>query len=226
MCGSMPMPRPRPAYLDYSGAGEISSPRARSDVSITELLHAMRGGDDAALAALFPLVYDELRSVARQQRRAWRGDMTLDTTALVHETYLKLVDQKRIAAENRAHFLALAAKAMRHILCNYSASRRRLKRGGGAEHVTFDEAADVVDRMQLSDDDVDLLNALQESLDTLASIDKRQAEVVECRFFGGMSIDDTAIAFGTSPATVKRQWTLARAWLHREMKRHIQLPST
>jgi len=184
----------------------------------------MREGDAAALQALFPLVYDELRSIARKQRRAWHGNLTLDTTALVHEAYLKLVDQKRIVAENRAHFLALAARAMRHILCNYSTGKRRLKRGGGVEHVPFEDAADLVDRMRLSDDDVELLAALQEALVRLEAIDKRQADVVECRFFGGMSIEDTAIALDTSPATVKRQWTLARAWLYREMKRRLDVP--
>jgi len=185
----------------------------------------MREGDGAALHALVPLVYDELRAIARQQRRAWQRDLTLDTTALVHEAYLKLVDQKRIAAESRAHFLALAAKAMRHILCNYSTGKRRLKRGGGVEHVTFEEAADLVDRLRLSDDDVELLNALQDALVRLEAIDKRQVAVVECRFFGGMSIEDTAVALNTSSATVKRQWTLARAWLYREMKRRLELPS-
>ena len=220
---TMPCTRPRPACLDYNGVREISSPRARADASVTQLLQAMREGDGDALQALVPLLYEELRAIARQQRRAWRGDLTLDTTALVHEAYLKLVDQKRLAAESRAHFLALAAKAMRHILCNYSMGKRRLKRGGGVEHITFEEAADLVDRMRLSDDDVELLNALQDALVRLEAMDKRQADIVECRFFGGMSIEDTAIALDTSPATVKRQWTLARAWLYREMKRRLHV---
>ncbi|HMC54558.1 MAG TPA: ECF-type sigma factor [Gemmatimonadaceae bacterium] len=190
---------------------------------MSQLLRAMREGDRAALQSLFPLVYDELRSVARQQRRAWQGDFTLDTTALVHEVYLKLLEQKRLSAENRAHFLGLAAKAMRHVLCNYSASKRRLKRGGGAEHVAFDDASDLVDAMQLSEADAGILDALDEVLAKLEAIDKGQSDVVECRFFGGMSIEDTATALGVSPATVKREWTLARAWLYREMKH--QLPA-
>lgn len=214
-------------YLDYNGVGEISSRRVdptEPETSVARLLQDLRHGDSGALRALFPLVYHELRSVAHKQRRAWHGDLTLDTTALVHETYLRLVDQKRIAVESRAHFLGLAAKAMRQVLCNYSTNKRRLKRGGGAEHVTYDDAADIVMRMNLSDDDVGLLDSLNEALRKLEAIDKRQSEVVECRFFGGMSIEDTALALDVSPATVKRHWTLARAWLYREMQQRIPMP--
>jgi RNA polymerase sigma factor (TIGR02999 family) len=216
------------AYLDYNGVVEISSrspsPSTGTDASVTQLLHAMQRGDSAALQALFPLVYDELRGIAHRQRRAWQGDLTLDTTALVHEAYLKLVDQKRISADSRAHFLGVAAKAMRHILCNYSKSKQRLKRGGGAEQVTFDDDADIAGQMHLTADDAELLEALDEALRKLEAIDKRQSEIVECRFFGGMSIEDTAVALAISPATVKRHWTLARAWLYREMKVRIPAP--
>jgi RNA polymerase sigma factor (TIGR02999 family) len=212
------------AYLDYNGDGEISSRTPGSDATVSQLLRAMQRGDSAALQTLFPIVYNELRSIARQQRRAWQGDLTLDTTALVHEAYLKLADQKRIAADSRAHFLGVAAKAMRHILCNYSKSKRRLKRGGGAEQVTFDDAADIVGQMHLTADDEELLEALDDALQKLEAIDKRQSEIVECRFFGGLSIEDTAAALDISPATVKRQWTLARAWLYREMK--VRVPTS
>ena len=182
----------------------------------------MRLGDSAALTTLFSLVYDELRAIARGHRRAWRGDLTLGTTALVHEAYLKLAEQERIHAEDRAHFLGVASKAMRHILCNYSTHRRRLKRGGDALHVTFEDDADVFNLPDLSERQVDLLEVLDAALRKLEQFDRRLSDIVECRFFGGLSIDDTAAALDSSPATVKRHWALARAWLYREMK--LQLP--
>ena len=182
----------------------------------------MRQGDGAALTALFSLVYEELRGIARTQRRAWRGDLTMGTTALVHEAYLKLAEQDRVLAENRAHFLGVASKTMRHILCNYSKLRRRHKRGGDAIHVTFDEDADIFNLPDLSDRQAELLESLDEALRKLEQVDRRLSDVIECRFFGGLSIDDTAAALDSSPATVKRHWALARAWLYREMK--LQLP--
>ena len=168
-------------------------------------------------------MYDELRAIARTQRRAWQGDLTLGTTALVHEAYLKLADQERVLAENRAHFLGVAAKTMRHILCNYSKARRRHKRGGDAVHITFDDDADVFNLTGLSDRQAELLESLDIALKKLEQVDKRLSDVIECRFFGGLSIDDTAAALDSSPATVKRHWALARAWLYREMK--LQLPA-
>ena len=187
--------------------------------TITDLLRAVEQGDRGAFDALFPLVYDELRRLARQQRRTWHGDLTLNTTALVHEVYLKVVDQKRLPAESRAHFFAVAAKAMRHILCNYARDRTRKKRGGGVAHVRLEPGQDIAAAVQLSDDQTDTLTALDESLQALERIAERQARVAECRFFGGMSIEDTAAALGVSPRTVKREWTFARAWLRREMQR-------
>ena len=180
----------------------------------------MRRGDSAALHALFPLLYDELRAVAHKQRRAWQGDLTLGTTALVNEAYLKLANQKRLGPESRAHFLGIAARAMRHILCNYAKGKSRQKRGGDVQHVTFD-TDDAVAALALSDDQTDWLDALDDALRKLEQVDKRQSQIVECRFFGGMSIEDTAVALETSPATVKRHWAMARAWLHREMKLHM-----
>jgi RNA polymerase sigma factor (TIGR02999 family) len=178
----------------------------------------LRAGDREALITLMPLVYDELRVVARRQRRAWRGDLTLETTALVHEAYLRLADQQRINVDSRAHFLAVAAKTMRHVLCNYSTHKRRKKRGGEAAHVTLEDDADGFNLLDLSEGDTTLLDALDDALVKLEQVDRRLSDVVECRFFGGMSIDDTAAALDTSPATVKRHWALARSWLYREMK--------
>jgi RNA polymerase sigma factor (TIGR02999 family) len=188
---------------------------------ITDLLHAAEQGDRASLDALFPLVYDELNFLARQQRRSWHGDMTLNTTALVHEVYLKVVDQKRLPAESRAHFFGVAAKAMRHILSNYARDRSRKKRGGGVPHVSLEPGQDLGAHIVLSDDQTDTLVALDESLRELERIAARQARVVECRFFGGLSVEDTAAVLGVSPRTVKRDWTFARAWLKREMQRKL-----
>lgn len=196
------------------------------DLSVTPLLNALADGDRDALHALIPLVYEELRTLARRQRRAWRGDLTLDTTALVHEAYLKLVDQARVSAASRAHFLAVASKAMRQILCNYAKHKRRHKRGGGIEHVSLDADAEAGPIPNLSDEHTAMLDTLNDALLALELVDKRQAEIVECRFFGGMSIDETAAALVLSPATVKRHWSLARAWLYREMKFRIAEPES
>jgi RNA polymerase sigma factor (TIGR02999 family) len=194
------------------------------DEAITDLLIAAERGDSAALESLFPLVYDSLRTLARRQRRAWQGNLTLNTTALVHEAYLKLVNQERIAATSRTHFFAVAATAMRHILCNYARDRRRLKRGGDADHVSLDDAADVAPdlRSVVSDEDADALSALDDALRRLALADPRQARIVECRFFAGLGIEETAQALGISPATVKRDWTFARAWLYREIQLELR----
>ena len=182
------------------------------------LLEAVEHGDAAALAALFSLVYRELTVLARQQRRRWHGDITLDTTALVHEVYLKLVGQHQPASRSRAHFFATAAKAMRHILCNYARARSRKKRGGRVPHVRLEPGREVVGQLQLTDDQTERLTALDDALRTFAPIAERQAQVVECRFFGGMSIEDTATALGVSARTVQRDWIFARAWLRREMQ--------
>ena len=182
------------------------------------LLDAVEHGDAAALSALFSLVYRELRVLARHQRRRWHGDITLDTTALVHEVYLKLVGQHQPASRSRAHFFAIAAKAMRHILCNYARARSRKKRGGRVPHVRLEPGQEVVGQLQLTDDQTERLTALDDALRTFAPIAERQAQVVECRFFGGMSIEDTATALGISARTVQRDWIFARAWLRREMR--------
>jgi RNA polymerase sigma factor (TIGR02999 family) len=186
--------------------------------AITGLLHAVERGDRDALDDLFPLVYDELRRLARQQRRRWHGDITMDTTALVHEAYLKLAAQRQLPAFGRAHFCAVAAKAMRHILCNYARDRSRLKRGGGVPSLRLDAGHELAGELPLSDAQSDELAALDESLRALEHIAERQARVVECRFFGGMSLEDTATALDVSSRTVKRDWAFARAWLRREMQ--------
>ena len=190
--------------------------------AVTDLLRAARHGDRGALDTLFPLIYDELRSVARRQRRPWNGDLTLDTTGLVHETYLKLAAQERIDATSRAHFFAVAATAMRHILCNHARDRHRLKRGGNAPHASLEELGEAgppaLPGLIMSDEDADRIVALDDALQRLESVDPRQARIVEYRFFAGLSIEDTAAALGVSPATVKRGWTMARASLYRDMR--------
>ncbi len=188
--------------------------------TVTRLLHEARAGAPEAPDALFAHVYDELVVLARRQRARWTGDDTLDTRALVHEAYLKLVDGEQIGAEGRAHFFALAAKAMRHILSNYARDRRRLKRGGSAPHVALDDAPTLEGpASDLVADHADTLVALDEALARFEGVSPRQARVVECRFYGQMSVEETAAALDVSPATVKRDWTLAQAWLHREVER-------
>lgn len=186
--------------------------------TITNLLADFENGDRAALEALFPIVYDELRLIAHRQRRKWDGDATLGTTALVHEAYLKLVDADHIGARSRVHFLRVASMAMRQILCNYGRDRRAAKRGGDAPKVSLDALGEGSANLALSDEQSETLADLDEAMRRLEAVDARLAAVVECRFFGGLSIEDTAQALGISVATVKRDWSLARAWLYREMK--------
>jgi RNA polymerase sigma factor (TIGR02999 family) len=182
---------------------------------VTDLLQAARAGDHAALDRVFSIVYEELRGLAHAQRRRWHGDYTLDTTALVHEAYLKLVDQRSSSFKDRGHFMAVAAKAMRHILVNYAERRRAAKRGGGAERVPIEEFNPV------SEESAEEVLALHDALERLAGFNERQARVVEARFFAGLPIEDTAEALGISPATVKRDWNLASAWLHREINLNL-----
>ncbi|MBA3645254.1 MAG: sigma-70 family RNA polymerase sigma factor [Gemmatimonadaceae bacterium] len=187
--------------------------------SITSLLQAVERGERDALNDLLPLVYEELHRLAHHQRREWQGDLTLNTTAIVHEAYLKLVDQKKVPAESRTHFFAVAAKAMRHILCNYARDRRRQKRGGDAPHLSLGPDHDLAVQIAITDEHAETLDALDAALKRLERIGQRQASVVECRFFGGLSVEDTAAALGISERTAKRDWTFARAWLRREMVR-------
>ena len=196
---------------------ETVEPGDTSPGTVTRLLADFESGDRAALDALFPIVYDELRLLAHRQRRRWNGDTTLGTTALVHEAYLKLVDVDRIGARTSVHFLRVAAMAMRQILCNRARDQKALKRGGDSPKVDLDGIADKVAPPGLADGQADMLTDLDDALRRLEEADPRLGEVVECRFFGGLTIEETAKALGTSPATVKRDWALAKAWLYREL---------
>ena len=161
---------------------------------------------------LLPLVYTELKRIAARQLRRERPDHTLSTTALVHEAWLELSRLDRIKWQNRNHYLAIAAQAMRRVLVDHAVAKRAQKRGGGQSIEVLDEAA-----VLLVDGRAEELVDLDQALARLAAVDQRQERIVECRFFGGMSIDETAAALDLSPATVKREWALARAWLNREL---------
>lgn len=177
--------------------------------NITELLIAWGRGDQAALEDLMPVVYNELRRLAHRHLRGEQEGHTLETTALVHEAYLRLVDQTRTELHSRAHFFAIASRQMRRILVDHYRSHHYAKRGGGAAHVDLEQTC--VPAAEKARD----VFALDEALDELANFDERKCRVVELRFFGGLSIEDTAIALGVSQGTVMRDWTLARAWLQR-----------
>jgi RNA polymerase sigma factor (TIGR02999 family) len=180
--------------------------------TVTALLEALAEGKTGALDALMPLVYAELRAVAHQRLGRERHNHTLNTTALVHEAYLKLVKLDRIQWKGRAHFFALAGQAMRNILVTYAYRRKRIKRGGGVPHVTFDEA------QVLTEAHADRVLALDEALRELAAHNERHSRIVECRFFAGLTIEETAEVLGLSTATVKRDWRLLRAWLQRALR--------
>ena len=180
---------------------------------VTELLVRWRGGDREALDSLLPLVYDELRLIARHYLQGERAGHTLQSTALVNEAYVRLVGQDFPEWQNRAHFFAVAAQLMRQILVDYARRHRSAKRGGKVYKVTLSEA-----QHQPVSTDVDII-ALDDALKVLAEMDFQQCRVVELKFFAGLSIDDTAQALGISPSTVKRDWLTARAWLFRELDR-------
>jgi RNA polymerase sigma-70 factor, ECF subfamily len=171
-------------------------------------------GDQAVLDELMPLVYDELRRIAARAMRKERDAHTLQTTALIHEAYLKLIGQRDAKWQNRSHFFAIAAQAMRRILVDHARERHREKRGGNAENLPIEEAAFVASKEK----SVDLI-ALDEALTRLAKIDERQVRVVELRYFSGLDIDETAEALGISNATVRRDWNVAKAWLKEEIKK-------
>jgi RNA polymerase sigma factor (TIGR02999 family) len=164
---------------------------------------------------MFLLVYKELHQLAARKLRSERDGHTLSTTALVHEAWLELNKLNRIQWQNRSHFLAVAAQAMRRILIDYAVARRREKRGGGQEMLSLDDA----DALAIAHERADELIELDEALARLQAISERQAKVIECRFYGGMSVEETGEALDISPATVKREWTIARAWLNRELQR-------
>jgi len=180
-------------------------------VQVTDLLVAWGRGDDSALEQLMPLVHGELRRLARRAMGRERRGHTLQTTALVNEAYLRLVDLSRVEWQDRTHFFAMSARLMRRILVDHARSRAFQKRGGGAKRVSFDEAL-VVSETRGAD-----MVALDDALQALAAFDARKSQVVELRFFGGLSVDETAEALHVSPETVMRDWRLAKVWLLREL---------
>lgn len=180
---------------------------------ITALLQKSGAGDREAFDALFVAMYAELHQLAEGQRQRWDGDYTLNTTSLVHEAYLKLVDQNRVEWSDRNHFLAVSAKVVRHILINYAERKRASKRGGGREEVPVEEAN------PLTEEVAEEVLTLHDALQRLEAVNERQARVVEARFFGGFTLEETGTLLDISTATVKRDWLMASAWLHREIER-------
>jgi len=178
---------------------------------VTELLLELSGGNRTVVDELIPFLYAELRRIASAQLRAERPGHTLQATALVHEAYLKLVDQRQVNWQIRAHFFGVAAQVMRRILMDYAKGRAREKRGGDVRKTSLDEA------LAVSYDRAYELVEIDQALGRLEALDRRQAQVVEMRFFGGLSVEETAEALGVSAPTVKREWAMARAWLHREL---------
>ena len=183
-----------------------------SSERVSKLLLNWGQGDQSAREALIPLVYDELRRLARRYLRRERPDHTLQSAALVNEAYLRLIRQEHPQWQNRAHFFGVAAQLMRHILVDHARNRAAAKRGAGAPRLTLDP-----DIALPQERDVDLI-ALDDALNQLAALDPQQSRLVELRFFGGLSIEETSVVLGVSPATVKREWATARAWLQREMR--------
>jgi len=200
----------RPVLLER-GLGRLGVDRDSRPV--TELLVRWRQGDPQALQSLMPLVYSELRRLARHYLQGERSDHTLQSTALVHEAYMRLAGQNPPQWQNRAHFFAVSAQLMRQILVDYARSHRASKRGGDICRLALEEAGEQSQAL-----DVDIV-ALDDALKSLAEMDSQQSRVVELKFFGGLSIEEAAEVLGVSASTVKRDWTTARAWLYRELDR-------
>ncbi len=190
-----------------------ASSESGGGATVTQLLRAYSRGDEAALDDLVPLVYDALRQVAQKQLRGERRDHTLSSTALVHEAYLELARLGEVEWEDRRHFFAAAAQTMRHILVDYAVRRNAQKRGGNRLQVPFEDA------VVASEDNVEDLIALNQALSRLETVDERLVRIVECRYFAGLTIEETAQTLDISEATVSRDWTRARAWLNRELTR-------
>jgi RNA polymerase sigma factor (TIGR02999 family) len=185
---------------------------APSSSEVTGLLRAWGKGDEDALQKLIPLVYDQLHAAARHYMASERAGHTLQTTALIHETYLRLVDVRRVAWQDRAHFLAVCAQLMRRILIDFARSHGYQKRGGAVHHVNFDEALVVTAQPDFN------LVALDDALNRLAKMDERKSKIVELRFFGGLDVKETAEVMKVSPDTVMRDWKMAKVWLLRELR--------
>jgi RNA polymerase sigma-70 factor (ECF subfamily) len=196
-------------------AFQIGFPMPQAPQNVTELLIGWSNGDREALDALMPVVYDELRRQASRYLRRERVGHTLQTTALIHEAYLRLIDQKNVHWQNRAHFYGIAAQLMRRILVDHARTKKRAKRGGSDIRVSLSKA-----NIFAKGQDLDIV-AIDEALERLARIDEQQGRIVELRFFSGLTVDETAEVLGISPATVKRDWSMARAWLHREISREV-----
>ena len=188
----------------------------QSSQNVTQLLIGWSKGDKEALDTLLPLVYEELRKQAARYLRHERPGHTLQTTALIHEAYLKLVDQKNVHWQNRAHFFGIAAQLMRRILVDHARRKKRAKRGGSDIRVSFNDA-----NLMGQTKDLDIV-ALDEALGRLAEIDQQQSRIVELRFFSGLTVEETAEVLAISPATVKRDWSMAKAWLHREISDEVE----
>jgi RNA polymerase sigma factor (TIGR02999 family) len=184
---------------------------ARGDVTL--MLQQLSAGNREILDKLIPVLYDELRRLAAYYLRQERGNHTLQATALVHEAYLRLVDQREVQWQNRNHFFGVAAQVMRRILLDYARKHEAVKRGGSALHISLDDA------VVLCEENAAELIALDGLLTRLAALDAQQAQVVELRFFGGLSVEDVAQLLSISPATVKRDWSMAKAWLARELRK-------
>ena len=183
---------------------------------VTQWLTRLREGDEDALEHLMPLLYDELRRMARQQLRYERPGHTLNPTALVNEVYLKLIQQRQIEAGHRTQFLAIASHTMRRILVDYARAKKRFKRGGGQQPVSLREAESF-----LTDQEADEVLALDEALERLAAVNERAGQVVQFRFYSGLSVEETADVLGVSIKTVQRDWLTARAWLRKEIERDL-----
>jgi len=199
-----------PERLHTSGTGRMAV-NGHRQLDATQLLLEWDGTNRKVLDQLMPLVYDELRCLAHRHLRRERADHTLQTTALVHEAYLNLINQDRVRWQNRAHFFAIASRVMRRILLMHARKKQALKRGGEHTHVSIDEVP------VISDENPEEVIALDDALSRLGALDERLARVVECRYFGGLTVKETAAALDVSSATVKRDWRVAKAWLYRAL---------
>ena len=214
-------PSPREEPVAGAAATPVSGGSLASDVDVTGLLVAWSDGDSAALDALLPVVYGELRRQARRALRREAAGHTLQPTALVHEAYLKLVDQRPNRLQGRAQFFGVAARCMRQVLVDAARTRRAAKRGGGARPITLGDAEGLAVAPATGGEMVgDDVLALDAALTRLAELDPDQARVVELRYFAGLTLEDTAATLGISAATVSREWTVARRWLRRELDRN------
>lgn len=200
-------------------------PPAHDPATLTDLLRRASGGNRAAFDDLLGAVYAELKTLAHARLGLERAGHTLNTTALVHETYLRLIQQDRVEWQSRAHFFAIASSAMRQILIDYARTRQAAKRGGGATHLPLDEGHELsIDEHFFADGRAEELLALNDALDRLARFDERGAKVVQYRFFGGLTNRETADVLGASEVTIRRAWTMAKTWLRAELNPSPEAP--